>query len=132
MAKPEPSWGKANASFVRYEMGRLAEEDERIESESPDVFAGKDETRATPLNKARRDKRRLPRPGKNEPEITRDEMKEIRWPKVETLNDLAYKQSVRKQLYLACRRRGHHDWRAYISEWDERRHHICADCGEIT
>jgi len=136
MAKPIPCWGKASKAFVRYEHGRMTEESERIESADPSVFTGKDETRDTPPSKTKNKRNRLPRPSKHEPEISANEAFHLRFgsPPDDLDNDsrrnyFAQFESARKQRQRDCQRRGHHDWRAYRSDWDGGFWHVCADCG---
>lgn len=131
MAHPEQSWGKGQTAYVRYERGRITEEDESIESETPHTFAGKDEIRSTPrpVTTSHRKKRRLPRPSKNEPEISKEEAYVLQHGSDD--DDYAQFHSAQKQRQLACIRRGFHDWRRYQSYWTDKPewHYVCADCG---
>lgn len=137
MTRPPHTWGKGSKALTRYEQGRLAEQDEATQSDDPSAFTGKDVVRATPLTQSTRKKRKLPRPGKHEPEIPESQIRLILYGDRESegwdLTSYATHYANRKQAYLACQRRGRHEWRSYFSTWRTKttRHHICIECGEL-
>lgn len=126
MAHPSPSWGKANRSYLRHEDGRLTEEDAVVESDSPHVFTGKDETRATPTPRSRKKRRnKLPRPprdGSGLPWLSEEERSKLFW-----ITGPAKRDAVSRCCVI-----GSHDWALY--RWSFMDEHlasaICQRCGE--